>query len=67
MKDEHEPQPTALRHTPGTSAKSEFDFIASLKQRVTASTLKSESLIAGIGDDAENCVEQSRCINTIHW
>src|SRR5215211_1848683 len=31
---------------------SEFDFIASLRQRVTSSALKSESLIAGIGDDA---------------
>jgi thiamine-monophosphate kinase len=50
MKDEHE-QHAALRPTPG-STKSEFDFIASLRQRVTASALKSESLIAGIGDDA---------------
>jgi thiamine-monophosphate kinase len=51
MKDEHE-QPTALRHAQSSSSKSEFDFIASLRQRVTASALKSESLIAGIGDDA---------------
>src|SRR5215470_14934685 len=47
MKDEHE-QPTAQT----SSSKSEFDFIASLRQRVTASALKSDSLIAGIGDDA---------------
>src|ERR1041385_8460425 len=51
MKDEHE-QPAALRHAQSNSSKSEFDFIASLRQRVTASALKSESLIAGIGDDA---------------
>jgi len=51
MKDEHEQQPTASRHA-SKSTKSEFDFIASLKQRVTASTLKNESLIAGMGDDA---------------
>src|ERR1051325_8927999 len=43
MKDEHE-QPA---HS--SSQKSEFDFIESLRQRVT---LKSESLINGIGDDA---------------
>jgi thiamine-monophosphate kinase len=41
MKDEHE-QSTHNR-------KSEFDFIESLRQRVT---LKSESLINGVGDDA---------------
>ena len=53
MKDEHEqPAPGPLRHTQSSSSKSEFDFIASLRQRVTSSTLKSESLIAGIGDDA---------------
>ena len=51
MKDEHE-QPAALRHAQSSSSKSEFDFIASLRQRVTSSALKSESLIAGIGDDA---------------
>jgi thiamine-monophosphate kinase len=51
MKDEHE-QPAALRHDQSSSTKSEFDFIASLRQRVNASALKSESLIAGIGDDA---------------
>jgi thiamine-monophosphate kinase len=51
MKDEHE-QLAALRHDQSSSNKSEFDFIASLRQRVTASALKSESLIAGIGDDA---------------
>lgn len=52
MKDEHEQQPTASRHASNSSTKSEFDFIASLKQRVTTSALKSESLIAGLGDDA---------------
>ena len=51
MKDEQE-QPAALRHAQSSSPKSEFDFIASLRQRVTSSALKSESLIAGIGDDA---------------
>lgn len=51
MKDEHE-QPSASRHAQSSSSKSEFDFIASLRQRVTSSALKSESLIAGIGDDA---------------
>jgi thiamine-monophosphate kinase len=51
MKDEHE-QTAALRPAQSSSSKSEFDFIASLRQRVTASALKSESLIAGIGDDA---------------
>jgi len=51
MKDEHE-QPAALRHPQSSSSKSEFDFIASLRQRVTSTALKSESLIAGIGDDA---------------
>ena len=35
-----------------SSTKSEFDFIAALKQRVAASGLKSESLIAALGDDA---------------
>src|SRR5215510_9582874 len=50
MKDEHE-QP-ALHHAQSSPSKSEFDFIASLRQRVTSSALKSESLIAGIGDDA---------------
>lgn len=53
MKDEHEqPAPAPLRHAQGSSSKSEFDFIASLRQRVTSSALRSESLIAGIGDDA---------------
>ena len=37
---------------PSSSTKSEFDFIAALKQRVAASGLKSESLIAALGDDA---------------
>ena len=46
MRDEHE-QPS---HS--SSQKTEFDFIASLRQRVASSSLKSESLIAGIGDDA---------------
>jgi thiamine-monophosphate kinase len=43
MRDEHE-QPA---HS--SSQKGEFDFIESLRQRVT---LKSESLVNGIGDDA---------------
>src|SRR5215475_5937519 len=51
MKDEHE-QPNTLRHAQSSPSKSEFDFIALLRQRVTSSALKSESLIAGIGDDA---------------
>jgi thiamine-monophosphate kinase len=34
------------------SQKTEFDFIDSLRQRVASTSLKSESLIAGIGDDA---------------
>src|ERR1041384_857823 len=51
MKDEHE-QPSAPRHAQSSPSKSEFDFIASLRQRVTSSGLRSESLIAGIGDDA---------------
>ena len=51
MKDEHE-QPATPRHPQSSTSKSEFDFIASLRQRVTSSSLKSESLIAGIGDDA---------------
>lgn len=51
MKDEHE-QPATPRHAQSSSTKSEFDFIASLRQRVTASGLKNESLLAGIGDDA---------------
>src|SRR5689334_14776657 len=49
MKDEHE---QSLRQAPTSSTKSEFDFIASLKQRVVANGLKTESLIAGLGDDA---------------
>src|ERR1041385_5610386 len=49
MKDE---QPATLRHAQSSSTKSEFDFIASLRQRVTASALKNDSLVAGIGDDA---------------
>lgn len=49
MKDEHE---QSSRHAPNRSTKSEFDFIASLKQRVVANGLKTESLIAGLGDDA---------------
>src|ERR1043165_2718511 len=48
MKDEHHQTPAAS----SSPTKSEFDFIASLKQRVTASGVKSESLIAGLGDDA---------------
>src|ERR1041384_5129013 len=48
MKDE----PPAASSPPRSSTKSEFDFIAALKQRVAASGLKSESLIAGLGDDA---------------
>src|ERR1043165_7786297 len=44
MRDEHE-QPTTFQKT-------EFDFIESLRQRVASTSLKSESLIAGIGDDA---------------
>src|SRR5678815_3122514 len=51
MKDERE-QPAASRHAQSSTSKSEFDFIASLRQRVTFSSLQSESLIAGIGDDA---------------
>ena len=51
MKDEHE-QPAALSHAQSKHSKSEFDFIALLQQRVTSSALKSESLTAGIGDDA---------------
>ena len=47
MRDEHE-QPAA--HS--SSQKTEFDFISSLRQRVASTSLKSESLIAGIGDDA---------------
>src|ERR1041384_6075625 len=43
MRDEHE-QPTTFQKT-------EFDFIDSLRQRVASTSLKSESLIAGIGDD----------------
>jgi thiamine-monophosphate kinase len=35
-----------------SSQKTEFDFIDSLRQRVASASLKSESLIAGIGDDA---------------
>ena len=49
MKDE---QPSTLRHAQSSSTKSEFDFIASLRQRVTASALQNDSLVAGIGDDA---------------
>lgn len=44
MRDEHE-QPTTFQKT-------EFDFIDSLRRRVASTSLKSESLIAGIGDDA---------------
>src|ERR1043166_8297630 len=51
MKDEHE-QPATQRHAQSSSSKSEFDFIASLRQRVAASALKNEALIAGLGDDA---------------
>ena len=51
MKDEHE-QPAVLRHVQSKHSKSEFDFIASLRQRVSSSALKSASLTAGIGDDA---------------
>jgi thiamine monophosphate kinase len=35
-----------------SSQKTEFDFIDSLRERVASASLKSESLIAGIGDDA---------------
>lgn len=52
MKDEQEQSLAASRHASSSSTKSEFDFIASLKQRVAASGFKSESSIAGIGDDA---------------
>src|ERR1041385_5073212 len=48
MKDE----PPAASTPPRSSTKSEFDFVAALKQRVAASGNKSESLIAGLGDDA---------------
>ena len=48
MIDEHE-NPATLRPSQSSSQKTEFDFIDSLRQRV-AST--SDSLIAGIGDDA---------------
>ena len=51
MRDEDE-QPAALRPSHSSSQKTEFDFIASLRQRVASTSLKSESLIAGIGDDA---------------
>jgi len=51
MKDEHE-QPAASHHAQSKHSKSEFDFIASLRQRVTSSALNSQSLTAGIGDDA---------------
>ena len=44
MKDEHE-QPASTHTT-------EFDFIESLRRRVSSTSLKSESLICGIGDDA---------------
>jgi len=49
MKDE---QPATLRHAQSSSTKSEFDLIASLRQRVTAAASKNESLIVGLGDDA---------------
>lgn len=51
MKDEHE-QTTSLRPSYSSSQKSEFDFINSLRQRVASTSLKNESLICGIGDDA---------------
>src|ERR1051325_5426499 len=51
MKDE----PPAASTPPRSSTKSEFDFVAALKQRVAASGNKSESLIAGLGDDAAVC------------
>src|ERR1041384_4871456 len=44
--------PPAASTPPRSSTKSEFDFVAALKQRVAASGNKSESLIAGLGDDA---------------
>ena len=51
MKDEH--GQTAGLHPPHSSSqKSEFDFIDSLRQRIASTSLKTESLIAGIGDDA---------------
>ena len=46
MRDEHEPP------APPRPSQTEFDFIDSLRQRVASTSLKSESLIAGIGDDA---------------
>ncbi len=48
MKDERE-QPGGSRHPHANSHRSEFDFIDALRRR-TAST--SQSLVAGIGDDA---------------
>src|ERR1051325_307913 len=51
MKDE----PPAASTPPRSSTKSEFDFVAALKQRVAASGNKRESLIAGLGDDAAVC------------
>ena len=44
MRDEH------AAHS--SSQKTEFDFIDSLRQRVASTSFKSDSLIAGIGDDA---------------
>ena len=44
MRDEH------AAHS--SSQKTEFDFIDSLRQRVASTSLKSDSLMAGIGDDA---------------
>ena len=51
MKDEHG-QTAGLRPPHSSSQKSEFDFIDSLRQRIASTSLKTESLIAGIGDDA---------------
>jgi thiamine-monophosphate kinase len=46
MRDEHE-EPAG-----SSSQKSEFDLIDSLRKRVASTSLRSESLVAGIGDDA---------------
>jgi len=51
MKDEHA-QPGGLRSAHEGHSKSEFDFINSLRQRVKSSSINSENLVAGIGDDA---------------
>ena len=48
MTDERE-QPGGSRHPHANSHRSEFDFIDALRRRTTST---SQSLIAGIGDDA---------------